>query len=242
MPKKILIIDANPSKFGFTACLAEEYAINAEESGFEVKTLCLRDMKFDPILHYGYSRVQKLEPDLEKAQDLIKWCEHLVLVTPVWWYSAPALLKGFFDRVMLPGFAFEVELMPKRKVNKLLSGRTATLFYTYGGPKKNMDKITGRINGIIAVGYGATQGVPHKSKSADEISQYKGTAPQWFKDGVDALLCAPTALNKQAYMVKGEGRKVSLTCTNGHFAGIDLGIGKYHFEIGAGKENFQWVQ
>ena len=141
MSKKILIIDANPSKFGFTACLAEEYAINAEESGFEVKTLCLRDMKFDPILHYGYSRVQKLEPDLEKAQDLIKWCEHLVLVTPVWWYSAPALLKGFFDRVMLPGFAFEVELMPKRKVNKLLSGRTATLFYTYGGPKKNMDKI-----------------------------------------------------------------------------------------------------
>lgn len=110
------------------------------------------------------------------------------------------------------------------------------------GAEKNMDKIAGRINGIIAVGYGATQGVPHKSKSADEISQYKGTAPQWFKDGVDALLCAPTALNKQAYMVKGEGRKVSLTCTNGHFAGIDLGIGKYHFEIGAGKENFQWVQ
>ena len=110
------------------------------------------------------------------------------------------------------------------------------------GAEKNMDKIAGRINGIIAIGYGATQGVPHKSKSADEISQYKGTAPQWFKDGVDALLCAPTALNKQAYMVKGEGRKVSLTCTNGHFAGIDLGIGKYHFEIGAGKENFQWVQ
>ena len=141
MSKKILIIDANPSKFGFTACLAEEYAINAEKSGFNVKTISLRNLKFDPILHYGYNRVQKLEPDLENAQELIKWCEHLVIFTPVWWYSSPALLKGFLDRVFLPGFAFEIEVTTKRKVNKMLSGKTASLFYTYGGPKKNVDKI-----------------------------------------------------------------------------------------------------
>ena len=50
-----------------------------------------------------------------------------------------------------------------------------------------------------------------------------------------------TALNKQPYMVKGDGRKVTITAGEGHFSGIDLGIGKYHFEVGAGKENFDWA-
>lgn len=112
--------------------------------------------------------------------------------------------------------------------------------YNGKGAMKNLDDAAVHVNGVIAIGYGQTQGVQHKSKSAEEISQYNGVAPQWFIDGVDALLYAPTALNKQAYMVRGEGNRVSLTCDNGHFAGIDLGIGKYHFEVGAGKENFEW--
>lgn len=112
--------------------------------------------------------------------------------------------------------------------------------YNAKGAQKNMNSGTVCIHGVLAIGYGQTQGVPHKSKTAAEISRYKGTAPQWFIDGVDALLLAPTALNKQAFSVKGSGNRVSLTCDSGHFAGIDLGIGKYHFEVGAGKENFEW--
>ncbi len=113
--------------------------------------------------------------------------------------------------------------------------------YSAKGAQKNMDSGSVRINGVLAIGYGQTQGVPHKSKTAAEISSYKGTAPQWFNDGVDALLLAPTALNKQAFTVKGDGNKVYLACDSGHFAGIDLGIGKYHFEVGAGKNNFDWA-
>ena len=109
------------------------------------------------------------------------------------------------------------------------------------GAKKHLDDPNVCINGVIAIGYGQTQGVAHKSKSAEEISDYEGEAPQWFVDGVKALLYAPTALNKQPYMVKGEGNKVSISAGDGHFSGIDLGIGKYHFEVGAGKENFEWV-
>lgn len=108
------------------------------------------------------------------------------------------------------------------------------------GAQKNMDSTAERVNGVLAIGYGQTQGVPHKSKTAAEISNYNGSAPQWFTDGVEALLLAPTALNKQAFTVKGDGKMVSLICNSGHFAGIDLGIGKYHFEVGAGKENFEW--
>ena len=109
------------------------------------------------------------------------------------------------------------------------------------GALKNLSNQDVRVNGVIAIGYGRTQGVPHKSKTAAEISEYNGDAPQWFVDGITALLYAPTALNKQPYVVKGDGRKVSISAGNGHFSGIDLGIGKYHFEIGAGKENFEWA-
>jgi putative NADPH-quinone reductase len=138
MSKKILVIDANPYKFSLTACLAEEYSLNAKNGGFDVETLNLRDLEFDPILHFGYSRCQKLEPDIEKSQRLLSWCEHLVLFSPVWWYSFPALLKGFFDRVFLPEFAFEIKSSPKRQIVKLLTGKTASIFYSYGGPKNNM--------------------------------------------------------------------------------------------------------
>ncbi len=98
-----------------------------------------------------------------------------------------------------------------------------------------------RINGIIAIGYGRNNGTPHKSKTAAEISSYDGTPPEWFSNGVDALLCAPTALNRQAFTVRGNGRRVSMEYHGGHFAKTDLGIGKYHFEAGAGKDNFEWV-
>lgn len=113
--------------------------------------------------------------------------------------------------------------------------------YSEKGAKRNLDNKSVKLNGIIGVGYGLTQGTPHKSKTAAEISVYEGDTPQWFADGVEALLCAPTALNKQAFHVTGIGKKVSLECDNGHFSEIDLGIGRYHFEIGAGKENFEWT-
>ena len=109
------------------------------------------------------------------------------------------------------------------------------------GAQKNLNAGAARVNGVLAVGYGQTQGTAHKSKSASQISRHNGAAPQWFADGVDALLLAPTALNRQAFKVRGDGNKVSITCDSGHFAGIDLGIGKYHFEVGARKENFEWA-
>ncbi len=98
-----------------------------------------------------------------------------------------------------------------------------------------------KIIGIVVVGYGENQGVPHKSKAASDISSYEGTTPNWFNDGVKAALLAPTAMNKQAFTIKGKGNKVSMTCANGSYSGADLGIGKYHFELGAGKDNFEWM-
>lgn len=105
---------------------------------------------------------------------------------------------------------------------------------------KHLDNKAVRVNGVIAIGYGKTQGVPHKSKTANQVSHYKGKAPEWFKSGIKALLLAPSALNRQPYIVNGEGNKVSLKVKNGTFSQVDLGIGKYFFELGAGKSNFEW--
>ena len=105
---------------------------------------------------------------------------------------------------------------------------------------KHLDNKAVRVNGVIAIGYGKTQGVPHKSKTADQVSHYKGKAPEWFNSGIKALLLAPSALNRQPYIVNGEGNKVSLKVKNGTFSQVDLGIGKYFFELGAGKSNFEW--
>ena len=105
---------------------------------------------------------------------------------------------------------------------------------------KHLDNKAVRVNGVIAIGYGKTQGVPHKSKTADQVSHFKGDAPGWFKSGIKALLLAPSALNRQPYIVNGEGNKVSLKVKSGTFSQVDLGIGKYFFELGAGKSNFEW--
>ena len=55
-----------------------------------------------------------------------------------------------------------------------------------------------------------------------------------------AALLAPTALAKQAFTIRGKGNKVSISCDNGIFTGVDTGLVKYHFELGAGKDNFEW--
>ena len=74
-----------------------------------------------------------------------------------------------------------------------------------------------------------------------QVSSYEGEAPEWFNNGVQAALLAPTALNMQAFTITGKGNTVSLTYKGGPMSGIDKGIVKHHFELGAGKENFEWA-
>ena len=108
--------------------------------------------------------------------------------------------------------------------------------------RKNVERaVPGKkVIGIVAVGFGATPGVAHKSKTAPEVSSYEGLEPQWFADGVQAALLAPTALNKQCFRIAGAGNKVSISENGGAFSGADIGIVKYHFELGAGNR-FEWA-
>lgn len=112
---------------------------------------------------------------------------------------------------------------------------------TYNRKKMSEAAAGDRVIGVIAVGYGASQGTPHKTKKPEEVSSYMGTAPKWFQNGVEAALLAPTALARQAFWIEGENDQVSIRCDNGIFSGADKGLVKYHFALGAGTENFTWV-
>ncbi|MFJ2322062.1 NAD(P)H-dependent oxidoreductase [Pseudomonas sp. NPDC087817] len=133
MGKRILLILGHPSATSLCAALADRYAQSALEAGHEVRQLRLGEMDFDPVLREGYQQIQTLENDLSAAQSDILWAEHLTLVYPIWWGGIPALLKGFFDRVLLPGFAFKYR-KGKAFPDKLLKGRTADLLVTMDTP------------------------------------------------------------------------------------------------------------
>ena len=133
MGKRILLILGHPSTTSFCAALAERYAQSALDAGHEVRQLRLGEIVFDPVLRDGYQQIQTLEDDLNAAQSDILWAEHLTLVYPIWWGGIPALLKGFFDRVLLPGFAFKYR-KGKAFPDKLLNGRTAHLLVTMDTP------------------------------------------------------------------------------------------------------------
>ena len=98
--KKILIINGHPDKESFCFALAQSYQKGVEAVGATCKTVHLIDLKFNPILTNGYRKVTELEPDLIQIQKDIQDANHLVFVYPNWWSTYPALLKGFFDRVL----------------------------------------------------------------------------------------------------------------------------------------------
>lgn len=89
---------------------------------------------------------------------------------------------------------------------------------------------------LISLGYGKTQGVAHKSKSILEVSDINCDSPEWYKNGIEAALLAPTAVNQQKFMFNLEGDKVTAIATGGFYSNVDLGIVKYHFELATGHQ------
>lgn len=128
-----LVIDGHPYPDSLCAAIARTYAAaHVDASPADVTVLALRDLNFDPNLTFGYTQRQDLEPDLERAWQLLLDADHVVVVTPVWWGSVPALLKGFFDRVLLPHRAYRTK--PNGLPEGLLAGRTGRVIITTDSP------------------------------------------------------------------------------------------------------------
>ncbi|MFG0215900.1 NAD(P)H-dependent oxidoreductase [Brevibacillus porteri] len=129
----ILVIIGHPDPESYCSALAHAYMEGAKGKAAQIRTIDLSQISFDPNLKYGYRKRTELEDDLKEAQDLIRWADHLVIVYPTWWGTMPAILKGFFDRVLLPGFAYKYR-EGSSLWDKLLTGKTAHVIVTMDTP------------------------------------------------------------------------------------------------------------
>lgn len=190
--KKILIINGHPNIDSLCGQLAQNYNNAAKGSGFDTKLTNLADLKFDPILHKGYAKIQELESDLVQAQKDILWAEHIVFIFPMWWGTVPALLKGFLDRAFLPGFAFKYHT-DDPFWDRLLKGRTGRIILTSDAPTwynwlflrdpaiRMMKKAVLEFCGISPVG--VTQFGAVKTRKPDVIKKFLQTATDLGRQG-----------------------------------------------------------
>lgn len=114
--------------------------------------------------------------------------------------------------------------------------------FSKGVTKKNCEIRQGeKLVCVLSLGYGAVQGVAHRSKPMEALCQTDIQMQDWFKAGMEAALLAPTATNQQKFMLTQKGNTVCIKSTGGFYSKVDMGIVKYHFEVGAGTECFHWV-
>jgi len=129
----ILVIIGHPDPESYCSALSRAYIEGAAGRHVQIRTIDLSQISFDPNLKYGYRKRTELEEELIEAQESIRWADHLVIVYPTWWGTMPAILKGFFDRVLLPGFAYQYR-KDSSFWDKLLAGKSARLIVTMDTP------------------------------------------------------------------------------------------------------------
>lgn len=117
----------------------------------------------------------------------------------------------------------------------------AAMTFSKGATRKSCTLSRGeRLVAVLAFGYGVNQGTPHKSKPMDALCSVTAEMPEWFRRGMESALLAPTAMNQQKFKISFDGRAVCAQSLGGFYTKVDLGIVKYHFEAGAGQDNFIW--
>ncbi len=157
--KTVALIQGHPNADSYNQALYDAYKKGLLASGHKVHDLILRDMDFELNLRYGYQKRTELEPDLLAAQETLKAADHIVIFFPVWWGGVPALLKGFFDRILLPGYAFKKregslwwDRMFKNKTGRIISTLDQPAWYyrfNYFRPSHNaVNRMTLRFIGV----------------------------------------------------------------------------------------------
>ncbi len=132
---RILIIQGHPDSAAphFCHALAQAYMDGAVQGGHELREIDVAALNFPLLRSQAEWEHGELPPELLPAQQAIEWCQHLLIIFPLWLGDMPALLKGFLEQVARPGFAFK-----KGGANpfgqKSLSGRSAHVLVTMGMP------------------------------------------------------------------------------------------------------------
>lgn len=136
MPERILILQGHPDTATRHLChaLADSYAEGAQEAGHEVRRVELAALDLPLLRSQKEWESGELPPALQPVQEDIRWSSHIVIVFPLWLGDMPALLKGFLEQVMRPGFAFRYKESGTAWTEKGLQGRSARVIVTMGMP------------------------------------------------------------------------------------------------------------
>lgn len=134
---RALVVYAHPRPESFTAAIRDLVVERLEASGAELRVLDLWAEGFDPVMshdelgnHFDESRNQQ---GLEAHVDHLRWCDTLIFVYPTWWYGMPAILKGWLDRVFLPGVAFKMPAADGENIAPGLTHITRLALFTTCG-------------------------------------------------------------------------------------------------------------
>ncbi|MEO6017695.1 MAG: NAD(P)H-dependent oxidoreductase [Polaromonas sp.] len=133
MSGRILLIQGHPDASQPHLChaLASSYKAGAEGAGHAVRLVNIAELEFPLLRSQKDFETGSAPPSLKPVQDDLLWAEHLVIFFPLWAGDMPALLKGFFEQLLRPGFTGASVGSPKKK---LLSGRSARVVVTMGMP------------------------------------------------------------------------------------------------------------
>jgi putative NADPH-quinone reductase len=134
---RVLVVYCHPVPESFAAAAHQVVLQALSAAGHEVTDVDLYAECFDPVMsrqeRLDYLNTARNERLVQRYDDQLAVAESLVLVYPAWWYGMPAMLKGYFDRVWLPGVAFDVTPDGKVKTDRLKRLRCVLVVTTYGG-------------------------------------------------------------------------------------------------------------
>lgn len=135
--KNILVIKGHPKEDSFCNSLTDSYVKGLLKAGNKVKVLDLRYLNLDRFIYFDHTITPDFPLDLIKTQKLMSWADCWVFSYPIWWATAPALVKLFLETMLTSGFAFKYT-EPKYgfipQWEKLLKGKTARLIVTLDSP------------------------------------------------------------------------------------------------------------
>jgi NAD(P)H dehydrogenase (quinone) len=132
----VVVIYAHPNPMSFNAAIAAVVREELEKKGAEIKFKDLYAMNWNPVLSAGdFEGYYKgtIADDIKTEMTDISWADAVIMICPVWWYSVPAILKGYIDRVFSAGFAYEPSATGPRG---MLSGKNALLITTSGADER----------------------------------------------------------------------------------------------------------
>lgn len=129
----VLYVNGHPYAKSFHAAIRDAYVDAAKTRGYDVHVLNLGELRFDPVLRYGYHEHMPEDAEVNESQRLVKWADHIVFAYPLWWGTPPSLFMGWVSRVFTPGFSYRLGSLTSP--GRFLAGKTADIIITSRAPR-----------------------------------------------------------------------------------------------------------